>query len=373
MDKRYLVSIIKTVDTDECSNERYTASRIVSKKMIVDGPSPKKSIFNILLEELEQLKRTKKVVMLNRETFRHREFSDMHTFISWFKRLAIEKLSEMNFRFAVDGVNETDNSIDVIFSIAEYNENASKLLKLEIKDFITDKPILQKDYSDFKELDDFVQSLIDPSHKKFLPSNPCINVDCRFVVNGCDITDHFLKTNDLDIKCYELDGTQVIEHTKYRYNGRTAIHHVLAIEKHEVGYEETYTPRLVYSSVIEELGGRKRYRGISEGKSWEKEIKTPIPADNLYYKITGWGRGFDKVPDFKKLLDKYSYEYPVTSFVCIQSVNHYGNYVVTVREYCVNSVISSKEFIANYIPKEDYSHLITPHEQWTYEDFDVIS
>ena len=371
MDKRYVVTTIKTLDTD-FSVERYFTERIALHRTIVDSLSPKKSIIDILLDVLAQFKKIRLVTIFNRETWYRREFSDMHTFVSWTKKLTIEKLCEIEFKFAVDGISDDDKIKDVVFSVKECLHSDKivkpKLLNLEIKEFFEGETILEEGFSNFEELDDFVQSLIDPSHKKFLPNNPCINIDCRFVVNDCDITDYFLQVNDLNINCYEVDGTQVLEYTRYNRLGATTIQHVLAIEKQTIGYEDVYTPHLVYSSVIDNFKMKKRYRGISQGKSWDKEIKTLMPESSLFYKIQAYSKCCDEEGKFKKLLDQYSDKHPVTSFICIQLLYFNDTYVIEIRQH----YIGPNNYVHALPTAEDYSYLIPPHEKWTYEDFDVI-
>lgn len=374
MDKEYLITTKMTGPSKEVqsTNFHYFVQRITLAKTQIEGPHHKKRIIDMLAQILGLFSRIDYTTITNKTTSYERRFYDVSELISWAKKQSLEKLCEIEFNFGRIKIKKEEEDKDIVFSVenSSYSNKAakSKRLKLEIKDFFSDELIFQKNFSDFKKLCDEVHSFIDPSHKKFSPSNPCINVDCRFIVNDCDISDYFLGTENLNIECYKTEGTQFIEYTKHTRQGRVTIHHVLAIEK------DNCTPRLIYSSVLDELNGKKREKGISEGNTWEREITTPRPSDNLYYQILDCQGRFDgKVSDFKGLLEQYSGEYPITSFVCIEMLYSLGYYKTTVKEYYLDNTSGSLyQYVTSAVPEEDYSYLIPPHDKWNYEDFDVI-
>ena len=356
----------------QSTNFHNFVQRITLAKTQIEGPHHKKRIIDMLAQVLGLFSRIDYTTITNKTTSYERRFYDVSELISWAKKQSLEKLCEIEFNFGRIKIKKEEDSRDIVFSVEEssYSSKAakSKRLKLEIKDFFTDELIFQKNFSDFKKLCDEVHSFIDPSHKKFSPSNPCINVDCRFIVNDCDISDYFLGTENLNIECYNTECTQFIEYTKHIRQGRVTIHHVLAIEK------DNCTPRHIYSSVLDEMNGKIREKGISEGHTWEREITTPRPADDLYYQIwdccTQYG---EKVSDFKALLNQYSKELPIISFVCIEMSYSLSEYRTRVNECFLDFSPNAVGYqTVSRSGTDEYDYLIPPHEKWNYEDFDVI-
>lgn len=366
MSEQYLVTVKKKSSAVELTNTQHRVERITLAKTIINSSFPKKSIIDILLDASERFDKAEKIHILNRVTWYQRWFDDISELVSWVKKLPLDKLCDIDISFKTTPVSKKDEPTSVVFSVNKYHHSGKgkepKLLKLEIIDFFTGKLIIEKDFSDFKKLDNFVQSHIDPCNEKFLPNNPCVNVDCRFIVNDCDFTDYFLEINDLDINCQKTDDTQFLEYNEFHRMNKTTIHHVLAIGK------DNEMPSLVYSSVVDELDGKYRERGISEGHTWEREMKTPRYEDDLYYQIIQCHSRHDTFT-FQSLIDLYSNEYIISSFVCIELTNWFGIYDIKMREVYFDDSIDKHIFNS---ASDEYADLIPPHKKWTYEDFDAI-
>ncbi len=359
MDKRYAVTIQTTINSEALSDDRFRVRNNKMKRLIIDGSSPKKKIVSLMEEELNQMPHLEEVRIYNRNTHYEADFANMDDFLSWLKNIPIIKMCDILFTFANNCIPNID------FSIAEYNEcnnqKTPKLLDLEIRGFLNDELIIEKSYSDFKRLEDYVNSLVDPSHNKFSPSNPCVNCDCRFTVNGCDITSHFIGDRDINLKYYKTDDTQVLEYLEYERIGFLTIRYVLATNEDE---ELACT---VYSSALEAISGKVRERGNSDGEVWERELKDALPGNGLPFTIE---RCYlqQNVTALKDLLKQYSNDFQATSFVVIELMCENTRYRVRLLEYKLSPFGESVIAYAAY----KYRDLIPPHEKWTYEDFDVI-
>ncbi len=356
MDKRYVVTIQTTINSEALSDDRFRVRNNKMKRLIIDGSSPKKKIVSLMVEELNQMPHLEEVRIYNRNTSYDADFANVDDFLSWLKNIPISKMCDILFTFANNCIPNID------FSIAEYNEcnnqKTPKLLDLEIRGFLNNELIIEKSYSDFKRLEDYVNSLVDPSHNKFSPSNPCVNCDCRFTVNGCDITSHFIGDRDINLKYYKTDDTQVLEYLAYERIGFLTISYVLATNEDE---ELACT---VYSSAFEETLEKIRERGNSNGEVWERELKDAPSGNGLAFTIESCYLQQNGTA-LKDLLKQYSNDFQATSFVVIELMCENTRYKVRLLEYKPSPF---GEYVIVYAANK-YRNIIPPHEKWTYEDF----
>lgn len=355
---------------DQSTNSHYDTARITLAKTLIEGPHHKERIIDMLAQILGIFSRFDYTSITNKTTSYERRFYDVSELISWAKKQSLEKLCEIEFLLCLIKTEKDDLSRYIIFSVEKSsysNKSAkSKRLKLEIKDYFSDELIFQKNFSDFKKLCDEVHSFIDPSHEKFSPSNPCINVDCRFIVNDCDISDYFLGTQNLNVVCYKTDGTQFIEYTKYTSRGRVTIHHVLAIE------ENNPLPRTVYSRVCEE-STTIRERGFDNGYKWECDVKSLFSKDDLYWKLNTCVNSSDEA-GFEELLDEYSDVQPISHFIGIEMTRLNDVYESEIYKFYIKIEHINGKGIKRVVRQKEtnYDYYIPTHEKWTYDDFDLV-
>ena len=377
MNEQYLLSIKKTTRSDKYSSEQVCADIVIMKKMIIEGSFPKKQIINIISDEAEKLRNIKKVITISGKTLRRTEFPDMHNFLSSMKAVSINQFCQTEI-LIMDRVRQKNDGDTIIsFVIEPYLDNikgAPKLLKLEIKDFFTGELILERNHSNFKSLENNVYSLINASHKDFHPSNPCVNRDCQFFVNDCDITQHFLGQNDLNINCYKVDGVQVFEYINYLAKSKITIHQVLAIE------ENNPLPRTVYSLLCDETTTMIWERGFDKGYKWECDVKSLFSKDDLYWKLNACVNAFDEA-SFEELLDEYSNVQPISHFIGIEMTCQHGVYESKIYKFYLKiehpkgkGLIFNGKGIKIVVRQKEtnYDYYIPTHEKWTYDDFDLV-
>ena len=369
MSEQYLITTKKIERDDANSTEQHDAQNISSKRFAIEGSYPKKQLINIMLSEADKLEKIIKIEIYNKRAFCQKEFFNTNEFVSWLKNITMSKICDFWFSFSNSSSYKETGSTVVNFYIEKYKNVVSKtepkLLTLEIRDYFDCKLILTDDYTNFKDLENYVTSLIDPSHKKFSPSNPCVNRDCRFYVNECDITDYFLGSNRFKLNHYKSNGIQTLEYTELRPLYITTIQHVLAIDANQM-------PTLVYSCVREELGNTTRERGVFEGEEWKKTFdntatKSKYPSyDGLVADLYTCAYQND-VYTFTNLLAQYEGEYPTNSFVTIEMTSHYGECMFYSKEF----ELTNDGYVI-YAQNNSFNSLIPPHYKWNYDDFDVI-
>lgn len=355
---RYYVTIEKRVADQNNSSEYFSATRVTWQNIKVESSTPKKHIIDMLLD----MSGANSIEIYNRETHYRRTFTSTTEFASWGKNISLDNICEIDFSFFLHG---TPDDVAVVFSVSPWRTD----LELEVKDRVCRVPsqvVYKKKSSNFKSLENAVHSLINPSHKDFSPSNPCVNCDCSFFINGYDITEHFFGPKDLNIKSYKTNDMLGFEYTHYYRLDYTELYYVYATELDN-------PLRLVYASVFERLNNDQRERGVEGGVTWER-VATPnqplVRYDNLFFEIQKCV-SINNVDEFKTLLVGYETNAPIVSFVCVRLTYSGGTYSVEMKKHSIgNNPYNIYEEIQSNLCYDD--DLVPPRRKWNYENFDIV-